>query len=60
MRLVNLVRTFHEEESGQGFTEYLLIVALLGLAVIAGLSQAATYINQAFSRLGSRVSGYTT
>jgi len=60
MGLSNLFRKFHEEESGQGFTEYLLIVALLGLAVIAGLSSAATFINQSFSRLGSRVSGYTT
>ena len=60
MGLRSLISKFHKEESGQGFTEYLLIVALLGLAVIAGLQTAASFINSAFSRLGSRVNGYTT
>jgi Flp pilus assembly pilin Flp len=58
MRIWNLLREFHNEESGQGFVEYLLIVALIGLAVIVGLSTAANYVNNAFTVLGSRLAGY--
>ena len=58
MRLLNLFREFHNEESGQGFVEYLLIVALIGLAVIVGLQTAANYVNNSFITLGSRLQGY--
>jgi Flp pilus assembly pilin Flp len=56
MTIFRLLRDFHEEESGQGFVEYLLIVALIGLAVIFGLSTAANYVNNAFTKIGSKVS----
>jgi len=58
MKIARLLRTFHNEESGQGFAEYLLIVALIGLAVIVGLSTAANYVNNAFVHLGSRLQSY--
>jgi pilus assembly protein Flp/PilA len=58
MRIVRLLQQFHKEESGQGFIEYLLIAALLALAVIAGLSAAAGQINNAFNVLGSKLKGY--
>jgi pilus assembly protein Flp/PilA len=56
--LGRLLKQLHEEESGQGFIEYLLIASLLALAVIAGLTAAATQINDAFSVLGSKVKNY--
>ena len=60
MRFVRLLQQFHKEESGQGFIEYLLIAALLALAVIAGLGAAATQINEAFNIIGSRLKAYVT
>jgi Flp pilus assembly pilin Flp len=56
--LGRLLKQLHEEESGQGFIEYLLIASLLALAVIAGLTAAAGSINDAFSVLGSKVKNY--
>jgi len=55
---IRLLKQLHEEESGQGFIEYLLIASLLALAVIAGLTSAAGQINDAFSVLGSKIKSY--
>jgi len=53
-----LLAKLHQDESGQGLVEYLLIVALVALAATAGMSQAASYINSAFVRLGEKIGGY--
>jgi Flp pilus assembly pilin Flp len=53
-----LLRKIHNDESGQGLVEYLLIVALVALAATAGMTQAASYINSAFVRLGEKLGGY--
>ena len=50
----------HENESGQGLVEYLLIVALVALAATAGMTVAASYINSAFTRIGQTVGGYVS
>ena len=55
MMMFRLLKDFHNEESGQGFVEYLLIIALIGLAVIVGLSEAANYVNNAFTKIGSKL-----
>jgi len=52
------VNGFHNDESGQGLVEYLLIVALVALAATAGMTQAASYINSAFVRIGQKLGGY--
>jgi Flp pilus assembly pilin Flp len=57
-RIMSLVNTFHNDESGQGLVEYLLIVALVALAATAGMTQAASYINSAFVRIGQKLGGY--
>lgn len=53
-----MLRRFHNDESGQGLVEYLLIIALIGLAATAGMSSAASYMNSAFVRMGVRIGGY--
>jgi pilus assembly protein Flp/PilA len=53
-----LLKQLHNDESGQGLVEYLLIVALVALAATAGMSSAASYINSAFIRVGSKLGGY--
>jgi Flp pilus assembly pilin Flp len=55
-----LLRKFHNDESGQGLVEYLLIVALVALAATAGMTQAASYINSAFVRIGEKLGGYVS
>ena len=55
-----LLAKLHNDESGQGLVEYLLIVALVALAATAGMTQAASYINSAFVRLGEKIGGYVS
>jgi pilus assembly protein Flp/PilA len=49
-----------KDEAGQDLVEYALIVALIALAAVLGMNVLATAINQAFSTVGSKLSGYTT
>jgi pilus assembly protein Flp/PilA len=58
VRMISLVKNLHNDESGQGLVEYLLIVALVALAATAGMSSAASYINSAFIRIGVRLGTY--
>jgi Flp pilus assembly pilin Flp len=57
-RMISLMKNLHNDESGQGLVEYLLIVALIALAATAGMSSAASYINSAFERIGQKLGGY--
>ena len=56
--MISLMKNLHNDESGQGLVEYLLIVALVALAATAGMSSAASYINSAFERIGQKLGGY--
>jgi pilus assembly protein Flp/PilA len=55
--LDSLARLQHEEE-GQGLVEYVLIVALVGFAAVAGISSLASSINSAFSKVGTYLGNY--
>jgi pilus assembly protein Flp/PilA len=60
---MNVVRIFlatlHKDEEGQGLVEYLLILALVAFAAVAGMNQLASFLNIAFSSIGAAVSSYT-
>ena len=56
MTVFNLLKAFHNDESGQGLVEYLLVVALVALAAIAGMGTAANYINNTFVVVGQKLS----
>jgi len=60
--MVNFVSNFlaqlHKDEEGQGLVEYLLILALVAFAATAGMGSLASYLNQAFSAIGSLVNAY--
>ena len=58
LQRVATVRRFHSDETGQGLVEYLLIVALVALAATVGMSTTASYINSAFTRLGSKIGNH--
>lgn len=58
--MTNWVLRLHRDEAGQGLVEYLLILALVAFAATAGMSQLASFLNSAFSAVGSLVGAYIT
>jgi Flp pilus assembly pilin Flp len=56
--MLDLLKVLHNDRSGQGLVEYMLIIALVGLAATAGMTQVASYINSAFIRVGQKLGGY--
>jgi Flp pilus assembly pilin Flp len=55
-----LLKALWTDESGQDTTEYVLLVALIALAVTAGMILLAdNNINEAFSAAGSTLDSHT-
>jgi Flp pilus assembly pilin Flp len=52
------LQRLHRDESGQGLVEYLLILALVAFACIAGMQALASGINSAFTKVGSIIGQY--
>jgi pilus assembly protein Flp/PilA len=48
------------DQSGQDLIEYALVVALIALAATAGMGTVATAISNAFAKIGSRLTTYTS
>jgi pilus assembly protein Flp/PilA len=48
------------EDHGQDLIEYALVVALIAFAATAGMGVVATNINQAFSKIGSKLNAAIT
>ena len=55
----NMIR-LHKDESGQGLVEYLLILALVAFAAVAGMSSLASGLNSAFGKVSSTLGHYIT
>ena len=55
-RLMKVLSTLHREESGQDLIEYALLAALIALAATAGMGVVASDINNAFVKIGSKLS----
>ena len=56
--VLNTFAQLHQDEEGQGLVEYLLILALVAFAATAGMGSLASYLNQAFSSIGSLLNKY--
>ena len=56
--VLNLIAKLHRDEEGQGLVEYLLILALVAFAATAGMGSLASYLNLAFSDIGSLLNAY--
>jgi pilus assembly protein Flp/PilA len=54
-----LLGRLHQDEEGQGLVEYLLILALVAFAAVAGMNNLASYLNVAFNQIGLAISNYT-
>lgn len=52
-----LARLWYEDEA-QGLVEYVLILALVAFAAVAGMSSLATSINSAFAKVGTYLGKY--
>ena len=50
----------HQDESGQGLVEYLLILALVAFAATAGMCSLASGLNSAFAQIGVILGKYIT
>jgi pilus assembly protein Flp/PilA len=59
-RLMKVLSTMHREESGQDLIEYALLAALIALAAVVGMNNVASNINNAFNKIGSRLSASVT
>jgi pilus assembly protein Flp/PilA len=56
--VLSSLANLHRDEEGQGLVEYLLILALVAFAAVAGMNSLASYLNVAFSAIGSLVNKY--
>jgi pilus assembly protein Flp/PilA len=57
---VRTLQRLHKDEEGQGLVEYLLVIALVGFASVAGMSSLAASINSAFTQIGNTLGSYIT
>jgi pilus assembly protein Flp/PilA len=58
--LLDMLRTLHAEERGQGMTEYVLIVVLIAIAVIGAVIFFRSVIIGRFKESGSAVPAVNT
>lgn len=58
--VLNAIARLYRDEEGQGLVEYLLILALVAFAATAGMGSLASYLNTAFSAVGSLLNAYVS
>ena len=58
--ILNQLTRLHDDESGQGLVEYLLILALVAFAATAGMGSLASGLNSAFVAISSILGAYIT
>jgi pilus assembly protein Flp/PilA len=58
VRIHAVVAQLHSEESGQDLVEYALVAVVIGLAATAGMGSVAKEINDIFSSVAKKISGY--
>jgi Flp pilus assembly pilin Flp len=51
---------FHRDETGQGLVEYVLIIALIAFACVAGMNSLASSLNSAFAKVGTKLGKYVS
>lgn len=56
--LKGILIRLHDDESGQGLVEYLLILALVAFAAVAGMGSLASGLNSAFGKVASVLGEY--
>lgn len=54
-KVLSVLRSLHNDESGQDLIEYALVAALIAFGAVTTMSALATDINSAFSVIGSKL-----
>ena len=57
MRFFEMMKNFHQEESGQDLVEYALVLAAVAAAVVAGSGSLATVVSNSLSLINSKIAG---
>lgn len=57
MKLVNQLRTFAKDDSGQDLLEYALLVALIALVAFGAVTLAGESVNTIFSSIAEKLGG---
>lgn len=57
MSLINRLRAFGREESGQDLLEYALLVGLIALVAVVAVTAAGVSINGIFSSIAGTLAG---
>jgi pilus assembly protein Flp/PilA len=55
MNLINVVKSFRNQEDGQDLLEYALLVALIALIAIGAVAMAGGAVNDIFSEIAGRL-----
>ena len=55
MQLVDLLKNFHQEESGQDLIEYALVLLAIAAAAVVGSASLANTMNSALVKLNSKI-----
>ena len=55
MELVNRMRAFVREDSGQDLLEYALLVALIALVAVGAVTAAGEKVNTIFNQIASAI-----
>ena len=58
--MLQLIKKFHQEESGQDLVEYALVLVAVGGAVFAASSNLSTTLSTAISKLNTKISTWTS
>ncbi len=57
MALVNYIRSFAKDESGQDLLEYALLVALIALVAFGAVQLAGSSVNTIFTNIANPLAG---
>jgi len=60
VRMQGLKDTLVGNQSGQDLIEYALVVSLIALAATAGMGSVATAISGAWTKIGTKLTNYTS
>jgi pilus assembly protein Flp/PilA len=55
MNLINVVKSFRNQEDGQDLLEYALLVALIALIAIGAVALAGDAVNQIFTNIAGQL-----
>jgi pilus assembly protein Flp/PilA len=55
MKLVNMLRTFVNNEEGQDLLEYALLVALIAIVAVAAVTAAGSKVDAVFKDIAAKI-----